>query len=481
MTSTSEIEQAETLARVSIVADSRQVDVTLPTTVPSVALVPTLVALTIRDGPADEVPAAGRWTLTALGGQPVPPEQTLADAGITDGDLLLLRRADEAVPPPLFDDVIDAVARIGEASADAHGPSPRTLGSAAAVLAATATAALLVSGRGGSTAAVIAAGSVIALLAVATIGARRFTSGESAGAAAGAAVPMAAAAGALVPPGTLGAPHLLAASAAALVAAAAGRRACGVTSGAGVWLLAVVTAAVFTGCGALAGTLVHLDPAVAGVAVAVLGVAGVTAAPRAAVLLARLPLPPIPVVGGPVDPTGGSEPAIVEGVGAVGAQALPVMAGLADRADRASGLLSGLAIGSGVAAAGGALLAASPWLDTDWRRPALALAVSAVLALRGRVYADRRTTATLAGVGLALALIEIVLAGALGTLPPTVAALIAAAIGVVGYGCGVLAPAATFSPVARKAAEIGECVLIGLLVPLGAWLLDLYALVRNLP
>ena len=45
---------------------------------------------------------------------------------------------------------------------------------------------------------------------------------------------------------------------------------------------------------------------------------------------------------------------------------------------------------------------------------------------------------------------------------------------------GVVAPRHEFSPVQRRAAELGEYVLVATIVPLLLWILDLYQVVRNL-
>ena len=45
---------------------------------------------------------------------------------------------------------------------------------------------------------------------------------------------------------------------------------------------------------------------------------------------------------------------------------------------------------------------------------------------------------------------------------------------------GVVAPNQDFSPVMRRWAEIGEYILVALIVPLLLWLLDLYRMVREI-
>ena len=45
---------------------------------------------------------------------------------------------------------------------------------------------------------------------------------------------------------------------------------------------------------------------------------------------------------------------------------------------------------------------------------------------------------------------------------------------------GVVAPNQDFSPVMRRWAEIGEYILVALIVPLLLWLLDLFRMVREI-
>ncbi|WP_425550176.1 type VII secretion integral membrane protein EccD, partial [Actinomycetospora succinea] len=159
-----------TASRVSVLAPRTRVDVALPPDVPLADLLPVLLDMTGESG-------AG-WTLAPLGQGPVDASRTLASLGVLDGDQLVLRRRADAAPPPLFDDVVDAVAEATPASYRAWGPGiARVLGLCGLALGlAGAVLALVVVGRAPGTAgglgtaavAVVAALGALALAAVCT-------------------------------------------------------------------------------------------------------------------------------------------------------------------------------------------------------------------------------------------------------------------------------------------------------------------------
>ena len=106
-------------SRVSVLAPRTRVDVALPPDVPLADLLPVLLDMTGESGAGAR---GGAWTLAPLGQGPVDPSRTLASLGVLDGDQLVLRRRADAAPPPLFDDVVDAVAEATPASYRAWGP-----------------------------------------------------------------------------------------------------------------------------------------------------------------------------------------------------------------------------------------------------------------------------------------------------------------------------------------------------------------------
>src|SRR5262245_10363694 len=109
--------------RVSVLGGRTQLDVAVPLDVPVASLVPELVKLVRSrdvDGPADTPWAATRhafWVLSRL--DPVAslrPNETLRAAGVVDGELLHLTPGKALSAPTLYDDVVDAAARLNKAA-----------------------------------------------------------------------------------------------------------------------------------------------------------------------------------------------------------------------------------------------------------------------------------------------------------------------------------------------------------------------------
>jgi type VII secretion integral membrane protein EccD len=116
--------------RVSVLGGNTQLDVALPSDVPVAAFLPELAQL-IRSREArrdDEV--AGRderrtfWVLSRIdGGGPLAPNETLRAAGVSSGDLLRISAQRALTPPMLYDDVVDAAARLNRAAYAAWSPT----------------------------------------------------------------------------------------------------------------------------------------------------------------------------------------------------------------------------------------------------------------------------------------------------------------------------------------------------------------------
>jgi type VII secretion integral membrane protein EccD len=95
-----------TYSRVTVVSDTRRVDLALPSALPLSDVMPQLLGYCAPDG-RPEHPAG--WALARLGGGPLRLSATLADAGVTDGDVLELRSGGQAVHPAYVEDVRDVV------------------------------------------------------------------------------------------------------------------------------------------------------------------------------------------------------------------------------------------------------------------------------------------------------------------------------------------------------------------------------------
>ena len=97
-------------SRVTVVAPTTRIDLALPSDVSVADLLPMLLEMASETKP-DGGSRHGGWVLARLGdSQPLEPNQSLSAQGIVDGDMLQLRRRADNPPPPLYDDVVDALA-----------------------------------------------------------------------------------------------------------------------------------------------------------------------------------------------------------------------------------------------------------------------------------------------------------------------------------------------------------------------------------
>lgn len=94
--------------RITVVAPNVRVDVALPEDVPLAELLPDV--LRMADQWQSEGAHAG-FVLARLDGSELDTGMSFAAQGVRNGDLLYLRPATETLPPPVFDDVVDAIAQ----------------------------------------------------------------------------------------------------------------------------------------------------------------------------------------------------------------------------------------------------------------------------------------------------------------------------------------------------------------------------------
>lgn len=117
------ISAAAERVRLSFLADRTQVDVSLPRDVPIAGLLPELVKLVrsresaeLDEGPLPKEARQSVWTLSRLDSKAsLSPNMTLRDAGVADGELLRLTAERALSAPTLYDDVVDAAARLNKA------------------------------------------------------------------------------------------------------------------------------------------------------------------------------------------------------------------------------------------------------------------------------------------------------------------------------------------------------------------------------
>lgn len=116
--------------RVSVVGGRTQLDVALPADVPVAAFLPELARLIKSrddersDDMADRDERRTFWVLSRdgrAGAGVLEPDRTLRAAGVKNGELLRLSARQALSPPALYDDVVDAAARLNRASYAAWG------------------------------------------------------------------------------------------------------------------------------------------------------------------------------------------------------------------------------------------------------------------------------------------------------------------------------------------------------------------------
>lgn len=108
--------------RVSVLGEHTQLDIALPLDVPVSNFLPDVARLinSRKSTQVDESTGDERrtfWMLSRFeGGSMLAPEQTLREADVVNGELLRLSSERALSPPTLYDDVVDAAARLNKAA-----------------------------------------------------------------------------------------------------------------------------------------------------------------------------------------------------------------------------------------------------------------------------------------------------------------------------------------------------------------------------
>jgi type VII secretion integral membrane protein EccD len=455
-------------SRVTVVAPQTRIDVALPSDVAVADLMPMLLHMAKEVKP-DGGARHGGWCLAKLGESPLDASRTLASLGVVDGDLLQLRRRSENPPPPLYDDVVDAIA---ESTPDSFRPwtpeTARRIGHVAgtAALLAAAVAVLLsgplVPGGYGLVAAIAAGVAMIASVAVGAVLTRVYqvpVTGVIVAAAGG--LPMAFVAGLYIIPGELTRWSLLLACLLVMIVSWA----CILLVGSGVTVfIAAATASTLGWLAFLAGALLDTQP-IAGVAAGAAAVSLVALSwlPRFTIRLAKLPLPNVPGNAEDLKDDGG----------------FPEYAMIEKRAGLAHEYMTGMIIGAGVTTAVAAVLAATS--GTVWG-PIFAVVVTLVMLLRSRTYANGSQAVALLASGIVAG--GGVLAGWIALSDPFGRLLwvfgTLVLVGAAALVLGVAFPNRKFSPVLRRSVDVFEAVCIVAVVPLALAVMDLYSTLRHL-
>lgn len=453
-------------SRVTVVAPNTRIDVALPADVAVADLMPMLLEMAKEVTP-DGGARHGGWVLAKLGDSPLDPSRTLASLGIVDGELLQLRKRNENPPPPLYDDVVDAIA---EAEPDGFRPwtkeTAQRLGHVAAGLALfTAALALFFGGPlfGGNQVAVAVTAGVAAIACVA-VGATLVRSYqlEATGVliAAAGGLPMAFVSGFYIVPGVSMRANLLLASALVLVVAAAGI----LIMGAGITTFIAAATAGAMGVVAFLVAVLIAHPA-AGIAAgaAAVSLACISMLPRATIWLAKLPLPSVP----------GTAEELKEESG------YPDYSNIERRTSVAHNYMTGLLVGCGSVTAISAIVASSA--PGVWGI-LTGVVATIVLLLRARTYANGSQAIALLTTGMVSA--AGILLGWMWTQDALGRVLwLFGVLVVLGAGSlvlGVVIPHQKFSPPMRRTVEIIEAVCIATVLPLALAVMDLYSVMRHL-
>ena len=349
----SEADEEQELSRITVLVGTMLVDVGLPSRVSISVLVNDVIELAndqlpIRTDNAFEFDnTEDKWTFARLAGGAIEPDRSLAEAGVYDGELLVIREAGAPASSVLVDDVEGRVESVGT-----HGSWYAEHGSMAtwfvlSLTLSTATALLLLLPERTTTPVVL--GVPIASIAVLLVGigcaaaacVLPYRSGDPRKSAwlGGVALPLLFCGSLRVVPDGHGMAALP--MALALIALVALLQLM-ITGRGRTQYSAIIALAVFGAPAGLAALLLNPNPRAVGALLATAAVIVVYLAPRATILLSRLPVPPVPTAGEPLDDIETQGGTAVEGVNALGKQVIPTEEGMADRVRRAREYLTGI-------------------------------------------------------------------------------------------------------------------------------------------
>ncbi|SDY12733.1 type VII secretion integral membrane protein EccD [Micromonospora pattaloongensis] len=469
------------LARVTINAPQRRVDVALPEHVPLAELLPEVLRHA-GEGLADDGERHGGWLLRRTDGAPLATGQGLLPQGVRDGEVLHLVPARAQWPELEYDDVVEAIAdgarRRGSAWSGAATRAATLAG--AGVLLAVGLFALLHAGTSWGLGASVGLGVALLLALAGVVASRAYGDATAGGALGGYALPYAFVGGALLvasgdpvgvirPLAWMGAPELLVGSVALLLVALLGL--VGVAAALRVFA-AGVTAGLVGALAALAGF--GLPAAGSAALLMSVLVCGIGVLPLLAIRLGKLPMPPITL------PTG----AAAEGFGAGdagsadGARERPERGRVYAAVARTEELLTGMLTGHAVLATAAALVLVTAG---GLAGPLLAAVSSVALLLRSRLFVTLRQRVPMVAAGLAgLAVLGVTVAARGGD-----AVLLGFTVGGVLLALLTVATGATYSrrppsPYLGRAADVVDTLMVVSVVPVACAVLGLYARARGL-
>jgi ESX secretion system protein EccD len=469
--------------RVSVLGGRTQLDVALPADVPVAAFVPELAQLigsrdSHPDGNAtDRDERRSFWVLSRVGGDGVlAPDETLRAAGVADGDVLRLSPRRALSPPPLYDDVVDATARLNRAAHAAWDASAAGVMAVAGLwLCAAAWVIVLMADALSEHRGAVATGAAftaVTLFAGATLVHRVMGSTverEVPAIATAVGVPTLVLGAALgwVLAAPYGASGIAVACAILLALTAAYHRAIGT----GHWVCTAAAVVFAFGGLAFLGRAVGQEIGMLATVATTIAALGCLAVPALTARLGRFPTPTVepeavqrdhtledPFTSTAAETSSGAAMPSAERVWALVHSAALVRAGML------TGLAAVVAVGATV------LMRTSP----GWPALTFALLCSAVLALRSRWAATAAERAALAVPAIALVVIACVQAQS-GPAPlPLAGAGVLAAAAVVASVAGLIVTGGRRPRWVSTAAAYLDYVTVAALLPLAFWPLGLY-------
>ncbi|KAA8881918.1 type VII secretion integral membrane protein EccD [Nocardia colli] len=489
-------------ARIGVLIAGYQVDVVVPTKFTIETFIDDLLVVlaeAIDDAEVDYAPPVGQWSLARPGSAPLPRWQSLADHHIVDGTVLMLSVVESAeVFNPIVEDVTDALALINEREfAEYDAPTSAITGLVALFAGAVVAATLLAWSWTDSGSLLYCGVPALLLGAICWGGAvsawRRASAPRLHLGLALCSVPLLFAGGAMLVPPADGVPGSFAAAnfaAGAVVAATAAAVIMRLTGNGIAVLVAITTGGIALALAAipLSYTDVSLHQVCGGVLLA--GLVLLTAAPRLAVIMARIQPPDLPDPGSEVTPPTLTDIFDAESVAAEQDRDQPGAAdrrarlgdtGIESRARRAVASLRGLISATAVLLAGGSVIAAAT-APGGVREILVAVAVAAVLVMRARWYPDRvQSLALIGAAGVIVAGLGGVLIGAYDSAPVRLI-VVAAVVGAACVGClaATRLVGRRLSPVTRRLIDLVEYALILVVPVLACWIAGIYTAMRSM-
>ncbi|MBT8225115.1 MAG: type VII secretion integral membrane protein EccD [Dactylosporangium sp.] len=458
------------LARVTIKAPHRRVDVALPDGVP-VAEFLTEVLHHAGDGLADDGESHGGWLLRQADGTGLDPTSGLAAQGVRDGAVLHLVPAATHWPEAEYDDIVEVIVEGTRRSGAAWtAATTRTAGRAVAGIAAgLGLVGIWLSGPDWRLPAAAAMGTALLLIIAGTAVSRAYGDAAAGAALASYALPYAVLGGALMlAPGsalseTSGDERVslfLVGSMALLVAS--------IVAGIGVGhRLRVFVCGTVTGLlGAVSALLAYLvTPAGAAAIVLTTIVTAAGAIPLLAIRLGRLPLPVTSLPSDLQDSGSGLDPQPDRAL---------VFAAVA----RTDEVLTGMLLAAGVA--GTVAAGTVAWHGGVGGRILVGL-TSVALLLRARLFVTVHQRLPLLGAGVAgMATLAVAVMGGRADGGNLVVATLLALLSVIIAGAAMRYATRAPSPYLGKAADVLEALCVVSAVPCACAVLGLYGLARGI-